>query len=435
MDEKRPSIIYVDDEDINLTVFKHSFKNDFDFVLTKSPLEVEKIIEENDIHVLISDQRMPDLTGLDLIKEVNIKYPDIICIILTAFVDEKTILSAINKGNVYRYVTKPWKKDNFKPIILNALQLYKLKEDNKKLIEQTLKTNIELERHKSQLESIVEEQTKKISKKNKKLNELVATKDMFFSVIAHDLKNHFYIVKNSAELLMLNLNSVTKERQNEIIKLMHEATTNTFSLLENLLIWARSQTGNLKFNIEKTNIKLLIDSNINIFVEIAQQKNIEIINKFNDDIFVFADKDSINTVIRNLISNAIKFTKKGGNIEIGCTIETYGRTSQQENGRTSQQENGRTSQQENGRTSQQENNPSVVEIYVKDNGIGISKENLNKIFRIDTKFTKKGTENESGTGLGLILCKEFVNKNNGDIYVESKVEQGTTFSFTLKKAT
>ena len=401
--EKKPNIIYVDDEEINLTVFKHSFKNDFDFILTESPLEVEKLIDENEIHVLISDQRMPNLTGLELIKKVNKKYPDIICIILTAFTDEKTILSAINKGNIYRYITKPWKKDVFKPIILNALQLYKLKDDNKKLIEQTLKSNIELERHKSQLESIVDKQTEKISIKNKKLNELVATKDMFFSVIAHDLKNHFSIVKNSAELLMLNLKSVTKERQNEIITLMHEATTNTFSLLENLLIWARAQTGKLKFNIEKTNIKTLIDKNIRLFSELAQQKNIELINNFDKEIFVLADKDSINTVIRNLISNAIKFTQKGGNIEIGCVETRRG--------------------------------VSLHEIYVKDTGVGISKEDLNKIFKIDNKFTRKGTENEEGTGLGLILCKEFVNKNNGNIYVESKLGQGTTFKFSLKRAT
>ena len=405
MNEKRSNIIYVDDEEINLTVFKHSFKNDFDFILTKSPLEVEKIIEENEIHVLITDQRMPNLSGLELIKNINEKHPEITCIILTAFTDESTILSAINKGEVYRYITKPWKKDNLKQTIINALQLYKLKTDNKNLIEQTLKSNIELERHKSQLESIVDEQTKKITEKNNKLNKLVATKDMFFSIIAHDLKNHFSIVKNSAELLMLNLKSVTKERQNEIIKLMHEATTNTFSLLENLLIWSRTQTGNLTIKFEKLNIKTLIDNNINIFAEIAKQKNIKILNKTEENICAFADEYSINTVIRNLISNAIKFTEKGGKINVKHKNLT------------------------------DIDNNKIIEISVEDNGIGITKENQKKIFRIENKFTKKGTENEEGTGLGLILCKEFVNKNNGEIYVDSIFGEGTTFSFTLKKAT
>ena len=404
MAKEKVNILYVDDEDVNLLLFKHALKKEYEFILTDSPLEVLPILEENEIKILITDQRMPDMTGLQLIKEVNKKYPDIICVILTAFVDAEIILAAINKGEVYRYVTKPWRKEEMKSIIKNAIRTYDLKAENKKLIDELVNTNIELERHKSHLESIVSEQTKEINGKNKILNQLVATKDKFFSIIAHDLKNHFSVVKNSSELLLLDFKSLTNEKRKKITELMNKETKNTYNLLENLLLWSKTQTGNFKLMPEKIKLIELVDEVNTLFSEIAKKKEISIINKIDDNVFIFADLNSINTVLRNLISNAIKFTNKGGVVKIES------------------------------KSFIDDNEDKKVQVFIIDDGVGISKENLDKIFKIDSNYTTDGTENEKGTGLGLILCKEFINKNNGKIFVESEIGKGTIFSFTLKCA-
>ncbi|MBN1252165.1 MAG: hybrid sensor histidine kinase/response regulator [Bacteroidales bacterium] len=402
MDENKPEILYVDDEVLNIEVFKHSFKNNYDFIVTSSPVEALKILENTKIKILITDQRMPEMTGLELIGKVNKKYPEIICIMLTAFVEAEIILEAINKGDVYRYITKPWQKEELKIIINNALQTYNLKAENKKLVSELIEKNTELERHRTQLESIVDQQTKEIKAKNTILQELVATKDKFFSIIAHDLKSHFTVVLNSAELLLLDFKSLTEEKRRKITTLLHHATNNTYNLLENLLMWSKSQTDTIKFKADKINLFELTNEVLYLYQENYNKKSIEVANNIKLNTFITADYNSVNTVLRNLLSNAIKFTKCGGKIIIKSEkIIT-------------------------------KNNENYIKTSVIDNGLGIEKEHLNKLFKIDGNYSTKGTENEEGTGLGLILCKEFITKNGGEIFVESEIGKGTSFSFTLK---
>jgi len=249
----------------------------------------------------------------------------------------------------------------------------------------------------------------------KKLKNLNATKDKFFSIIAHDLRTPFNSMIGFSKLLINKFDEFKVSKQKEYIKYINDGLQNTNKLLENLLMWAHLQSGIIRFNPEKENLYLLAIDAIDILEQSAINKSIKIKNNLNENVILKLDKNMILTVFRNLISNAIKFTPKGGAIEIGCTIETYGRTSQQENGRTSQQEN----------------NPSVMEIYVKDNGVGISKEIQEKLFKIEENISTKGTNNETGTGLGLILCKEFIEKHGGKIWVESEEGKGSKFIFTI----
>lgn len=232
----------------------------------------------------------------------------------------------------------------------------------------------------------------------KELQELNATKDKFFSIIAHDLKTPFNSILGLSEILKeeaKNLDIATIEQYSGII---HSTSSNTFRLLENLLEWARIQRSQILFHPVSIRLKDLVDEVIEFMVEKANSKMIAVINYIPDEMVVYADKDMLKTILRNLISNALKFTSTRGKIEIKAISKG-----------------------------------STTEILVLDTGTGISKDDMAKIFRIDSNFTKDGTENEKGTGLGLLLCKEFVEKHGGKIWVESEIGKGSTFIFTLSQ--
>ena len=244
------------------------------------------------------------------------------------------------------------------------------------------------------------ENEKEIKNQNIQLKKLNATKDKFFSIIAHDLKNPFNAILGLSSLLNENFDEFDIEEQKEYINIIYKSAENTFKLLQNLLLWSQSQSGLIEFNPKKENLYLLTYEILDLLNQTANNKSIKIINNVPKDIIVKADKDMLATIIRNLISNAIKFTPKGGVVEIGC-VETNHDLS------------------------------LPTEIYVKDTGIGIKKENQAKLFKIEENISTEGTENESGTGLGLILCKEFVEKHGGEIWVESEIGKGSRFIFTI----
>ncbi|MBW8323519.1 MAG: PAS domain-containing sensor histidine kinase [Prolixibacteraceae bacterium] len=230
------------------------------------------------------------------------------------------------------------------------------------------------------------------------LQELNATKDKFFSIIAHDLKTPFNSILGLSEILKeeaKHLDIATIEQYSGII---HSTSKNTFRLLENLLEWARIQQSQILFHPVSVQLKNLVNEVVEFMVEKANSKMIAVINYIPDGMVVYADKDMLKTILRNLISNALKFTSTRGKIEIKAISKG-----------------------------------STIEILVFDTGTGISKDDMAKIFRIDSNFTKDGTENEKGTGLGLLLCKEFVEKHGGKIWVESEVGKGSTFIFTLSQ--
>ncbi len=234
-----------------------------------------------------------------------------------------------------------------------------------------------------------------------KLQESNKTKDKFFSIIAHDLKSPFTSVLGFSELLINNYNEYDAQQHKEFIGIIHQGVQNTHKLLENLLLWSQAQSGIIDYKPEKNNLYLLSSETIILLSQLLADKSINLINEIPQDICVNADKNMLLTILRNLLSNAIKFTPKGGGIVIGA------------------------------RTIKKESNQSYIEISVKDNGVGIPPEIQSGLFKIAENVSTKGTENEQGTGRGLILCKEFVEKHGGEIWVESKVENGSEFKFTI----
>lgn len=238
-----------------------------------------------------------------------------------------------------------------------------------------------------------------LKKSEQKLRESNATKDKFFSILAHDLRGPINgIIGLSKILLEPNVDKSEKEHYSKII---HDSAEKTYQLLDKILTWAQSQKGELTFKKEIFNIKSLIEEIIPLYEELLRNKEIKLLLNLNPDTMVCADKNMVNTIVRNLISNAIKFTPKKGYIEINSHIMLN------------------------------KGKQEFVELSVKDSGVGISSEIQSKLFTFTENISTKGTENEEGTGLGLVLCYEFVEKLGGKLWVESELNKGAVFYFTL----
>lgn len=237
---------------------------------------------------------------------------------------------------------------------------------------------------------------KALKDSEKQFRELNATKNIFFSIIAHDLRNPFNAINGFAELLLENHTSYSDEEKEQYFKIIAESSQNAQELLENLLEWSKLQIGKISFNPKPQNLENIIITAINQTKLLAIKKNIHIDYLLNDTIIVFVDNLIINAILRNLITNAIKFTPRFGNVYINVIKE----------------------------------NDNLI-FSVRDTGVGISKKNISKLFKISQKCSSLGTEQEKGSGLGLILCKEFVKIHGGKIWVESQEGKGSCFSFSI----
>ncbi|WP_421919988.1 ATP-binding protein [Marinifilum sp.] len=249
---------------------------------------------------------------------------------------------------------------------------------------------------KDQLEEELTRQKVMIERQRKELESLNATKDKFFSIIAHDLKNPFASLIGASDFLVNDSNDLSQEQLANFHKIINQSARRGYRLLENLLEWARMQTGDISFKPKQIDLWNLVNEVVNLLTGSAEQKEISLSANIQEDLSANVDENMLNAVVRNLISNAIKFTPRGGEIVISSRILNQ-----------------------------------FIEITVADNGIGMPQEKIQKLFRIDEKVTQNGTENETGTGLGLILCKEFVERHGGKIKVVSEAGKGSRFIFTI----
>lgn len=249
---------------------------------------------------------------------------------------------------------------------------------------------------KIKLTRLLEDKNQQIEKSENELRLLNAAKNKFFSILAHDLKNPFHTVMGFSYLLSNDYEGFTDSERHKIAVDINKSANNIFKLLENLLEWSKTQTGNQTFNPIEIELKNIIDNTLSVMNALAEQKNIRLIVNCSDEIKTYSDPRMTETILRNLISNAIKFTPQGGQVEI-------------------------VAEQKEGQ----------VEVKVSDTGVGIPREEIDHLFQIDSKSKRKGTNNEEGSGLGLILCREFVSMNKGKLWAESTPGKGSTFCFTI----
>jgi len=260
-----------------------------------------------------------------------------------------------------------------------------------------LKKNFDLERSKTeQRNRELEISESRLRESEASLKELNVTKDKFFSIVSHDLKNPFNAIIGFSNVLVEQVEEKNYEGTREYAGIIQHSAELAMNLLTNLLEWSRSQTGRMEFSPGPVEMVELINDVAELLGGLAQQKSVEIVMQLPLKSPVIADKAMISTILRNLVSNAIKFTSPGGRIVILA------------------------SQKQDG-----------LEVTVSDNGVGMKKETIEKLFLLEESHSTPGTQNEQGTGLGLILCKEFVEKHGGRIWAESELGKGSTFYFTI----
>ncbi|HSR17936.1 MAG TPA: ATP-binding protein, partial [Ignavibacteriaceae bacterium] len=244
----------------------------------------------------------------------------------------------------------------------------------------------------------IEERTIRLIKLNNSLQELNYNKDRMYSIISHDLINPINALQGYTEILHESFDELSDVEKKETTGTINDLTKEISHLLKNLLLWSAANNGLIDYKPEKLNIAELLKKQSEFLKLTANNKGITIITE-TDDMYVIADIAMIETVVRNLMSNAIKFTHPSGKIFVKNFAEK-----------------------------------DKVSVIIEDTGIGMEKDELSKLFKVEEKLSKQGTNQEKGIGLGLLICKEFIKKHNGTIDVTSKKNTGTTFIFTLPKA-
>ncbi len=287
------------------------------------------------------------------------------------------------------------KKQNIRLGKLVNEQTDQLKQQNFRLLDHARKLN-ESYAVLEERQQKIQEQSKKLEEANQELKELNTNKDRFFSIIAHDLKNPFNTIFGFAEMLKLKKEKITPEKRDAYIDSIYGSSQKIYNLLENLLEWSRTQNNRILFEPVTFVLKDVLTEAVELQSEHASAKRLSLKLEVEDQLQVFADRHMVSAILRNLISNAIKFTPQSGSILVTAVAAD-----------------------------------KDVVISVSDSGVGMSDEEQARLFKLDGKLSRAGTEGEEGTGLGLMLCMEFVKQNRGTIWADSKPGKGTTFAFTL----
>lgn len=357
----RGTILVVDDNPTNielLIVYLH--ENEYRILVTRDGQNAIKRAISVQPDLILLDIMMPGMDGFEtceLLKK-NPVTKDIPIIFMTALSDINTKLKGFELGAV-DYITKPFQRAEVSARIATHLTIQQQKQ---------------------------------------KLAELNASKDRFFSIVAHDMKGAFGSLMTFTQYITKSFDDWSREELKGLIFDMCISSEKNYKLLENFLEWSRIQMGATPFQPKNTLIEYVVVQAIQLFQEHADSKGISISYDFTSETYVMADTQMLATIFRNLISNAIKFTKKGGTVKVTCNdLEDR------------------------------------IEISVADTGCGMEKKTVDKLFYLDKKHQTVGTAGEKGTGLGLLLCKELIEKHHGTIQVKSIKDEGTTFLITLPK--
>lgn len=367
-DLKNAKILLVDDQPANIDIL-HDFlemRGYSKLETTTDSREVVRLIKDFAPDIILLDLQMPYLSGFDIMLQIKDIVPAsnyLPILVLTADITIETKRNALMSG-ASDFLSKPF----------DLIEL-----------EARLKTHLQI-RFKNE----------QINEYATKLEKLIATKDKFFSIIAHDLRNPFVGIENFTKIL-LKLGTYDSKDMESQLQTIHSTAQHGHELLENLLRWARSQTDSIEINHDVFRLQDAVYTCCNLVQTQADNKCIELICNVPTEILIESDQDVLETILRNLLSNAVKFTPASGVVKISACVDG-----------------------------------KSIEISVSDTGVGMPEVVIEKLFRIDSKLqSQEGTLGETGSGLGLILCKEFIDKLDGTIWVESQVGKGTIITFRL----
>jgi signal transduction histidine kinase len=406
MQTARYNILYVDDEEANLNVFKAAYKWDYKIFTAISAAQGLAIMEANQIDLVISDQRMPDMDGVTFLKLVTPRYPNMVKILLTGYSESEVIITAINECGIYRFMTKPWDDTEMRLSLQKALEAYSLKLNNEQLIKA-------LQEAKAELEQRVEERTVEVRRQNEEiaqqkeeitanyelLVEAMREKNGIIGVVAHDLQAPLRRIGGLVELIKL---TDSPEEKATYFNLLQKETSQGIRLVQNILYAEKLEELHEEAVIEPVDLALITKAVVQKYEALAAQKNIFIrLEHTNGAVWASASADYLNRVLDNLVSNAVKFSPENRMSQVFVRLG-----------------------KESGR----------AKIQVQDQGPGFSEDDKKKMFRRFQKLSAQPTGGESSTGLGLSIIKTLVDKMNGDVLVESEPDQGAVFTVLLPVA-
>jgi signal transduction histidine kinase len=370
IEQNKPKVLIVDDKPQNLYTLAQLLNQlPVEVVQTITGAEALKLTLKHDFCLAIVDVQMPEMDGYELVELLrgNRRTQNLPVIFVSAvFSDEYHHRKGYEAGAV-DFMSKPFNPD----ILLSKVRVF-----------------LELYR-----------QRRNLQKLNKELAEMNASKDKFFSIVAHDLRGPFNPLLGLARMVADMPDDTPMSTIRELGENIFRSTENVYNLLENLLQWSQLQRGQFEHNPDCLNLKSVVEVTAKLLTEVAAAKGIDLQSTVPERVYVYADENMLDTIIRNLTANAVKFTARGGQVTILAQPARE--------------------------------RPNLAEVSVSDTGVGISPEDQVKLFKLGVTHTTKGTAEEKGGGLGLIICQEMVEKNGGRIWIESEVGQGTTVKFTV----
>lgn len=403
-------ILVVDDQPVNVQLVGNVLRREkYRVFYAEGGREALALVESESVDLILLDVMMPEMDGYTVLAHLQSDplLREIPVIILTARDDTESLVRGFNAGAV-DYIIKPFITDELLARVRNQLRIVKAKKELEDETAQRLDAedkvheylqrlemaNIELEKNSETLfETTLELSVAKdkLSQTNSELERANATKDRLFSIIGHDLRGPIGGISTAMSLIL----GSDDPPDINLLREVEKTAKSSYLLLENLLSWARSQRQQITYTPQMLPLAEIADENIELLTSAAKSKNISLVNSVPGNFTLWADRNLLTTVLRNLMANAIKFTPVNG--QVAVQVKTSGR---------------------------------IAEVGVADNGVGMSQEGIDKILKGDS-FTTYGTANEKGSGLGLLLCNEFARANGGELKIESQPGKGSTFIFTL----
>lgn len=378
---KEIQVLFLDDEESILDGIQRLFiKEPYGIFTTSSVQQAREAIDKEKIKVVVSDQRMPEIQGVKFLQEVKEKHPETIRILFTGYTDFSAAEEAINVGEVYRFISKPWKTVELLSTIRQSLDHYNLVTENKRLFQETTAKKEELE----------------VS--NKKLKAMYELQKEFTSTVSHELRTPLASIRTAIDIVSSGTTGNLTKDQGNFLNKAKDNVDRLNRLINDILDLSKLESGKSDLDFEPADINQVIKEVIELQESVAKRKDLYL--KTNSDATcppVFLDKDKINQVLNNLVANAIKFTDAGG-----ITVESKHRPE-----------------------------ANHVEICIKDTGQGIAAADIPKLFQKFQQLGNPATRKTGGTGLGLAICKEIIVQHGGKIWIESQPGQGSSFYFII----
>jgi signal transduction histidine kinase len=392
----KPKILTVDDKPANLYVLEKLLARlEVEIFQAHSGFEALSLTLEHEFSLAIVDVQMPEMDGYELVELLrgNPGTSGLPVIFVSAiYSDEYHHRKGYSAGAV-DFLSKPFAEEILLSKVRVFLDLYHQRVKLEALVNQLNAKNEALE------DEIIQRKHAEAA-----LQEANNHKDRLFSIISHDLRDPFQVMLGNAKWMVERIKSLSRTDIQEMAASIHKSAEATFNLLENLLTWSRLQRNRLEFNPAPVDLHQLADNTVSLLAEMASGKKIRLVNQIDERLIVQADEYMVDTILRNLSGNALKFTPPEGQVTLAA--------------------------RQNGHSA---DNPEAawVEVTVADTGVGINQADIDKLFKLEAHYTTTGTAREKGTGLGLLLCHEMVTRHGGQIWIDSEEDKGTTVTFTL----